>query len=552
MQKKLINTLNRHNGNICFVGETDAGYNVFEVDRAFRTISSDVTSLPIYGLCHDKNNRYLVSFGNNYIGKFEDGVLNDKYILTSDDNLSFYPAQQGRWNDIAYGNGLFVAVGSEDFPFSQIMFSEDGNDWTAKPSPQPNKWESITYGNGKFVAVSSNDAWGGENGLKRVMVSEDGKNWFIVNTPSAIALKKVAYGEGRFVAISSNSIISSKDGLSWTNPIFPDGTESLEFISIAYGGGIWAVLSTDGTIVRGEFEDDRQGWKVEEGSGSGYGKWQDIIYGQNKFVAISRPCENISSFVMYSYDAKEWHISEAPFNYGWSQISYGNGEFVVVGERVPNAQCPDIMHPVLPSQLNSSSSFSSSSSGTDYNFYMISQDGINWALKEMPEDTWVAITHGANKFISIANSSDLPVGILGGRIGKLDTIYSRRNGSFYGLDRKNTIIYKFSIDPFSIIWSFQVQGPKNSSQINGSLLVRESDETILYYDDEQIFLIGDLDDEAVLINRRKIGSGNGNLIELSSQSNPSSTFLRWRVVEGEELIWSSSTSSSESDSDFLG
>jgi hypothetical protein len=50
---------------------------------------------------------------------------------------------------VAYGNGLFVAVGK----WGAILTSPDGETWTEQASPTGNPLFGVTYGNGTFVAV---------------------------------------------------------------------------------------------------------------------------------------------------------------------------------------------------------------------------------------------------------------------------------------------------------------------------------------------------------------------------------------------------------------
>jgi hypothetical protein len=53
---------------------------------------------------------------------------------------------------VAYGNGLFVAVGGF-LDSSAILTSPDGVSWTARASGTGNQLLGVTYGNGTFVAV---------------------------------------------------------------------------------------------------------------------------------------------------------------------------------------------------------------------------------------------------------------------------------------------------------------------------------------------------------------------------------------------------------------
>jgi long-subunit fatty acid transport protein len=55
-------------------------------------------------------------------------------------------------NGVAYGNGLFVAVGGS-YDSSTILTSRDGVGWTVRPSPTRDFLQGVTYGNNTFVAV---------------------------------------------------------------------------------------------------------------------------------------------------------------------------------------------------------------------------------------------------------------------------------------------------------------------------------------------------------------------------------------------------------------
>jgi hypothetical protein len=52
-------------------------------------------------------------------------------------------------NGVAYGNGLFVAVGDG----GTILTSPDGVSWTQRTSGTSNQLNGVAYGNGLFVAV---------------------------------------------------------------------------------------------------------------------------------------------------------------------------------------------------------------------------------------------------------------------------------------------------------------------------------------------------------------------------------------------------------------
>ncbi len=51
-------------------------------------------------------------------------------------------------SDVTYGDGTFVAVGTQG-----IFTSPDGTSWAWQPSPKERMLRGVAYGDGTFVAV---------------------------------------------------------------------------------------------------------------------------------------------------------------------------------------------------------------------------------------------------------------------------------------------------------------------------------------------------------------------------------------------------------------
>ncbi len=132
-------------------------------------------------------------------------------------------------NGVAYGNGLFVAVGNE----TTILTSLNGRDWTARSAGTiAPKLSSAAYKNGRYVLG------GGEGALIRS--STDGINW--TNGLSTIGIEHIhgiAYGYGLFVAVGNGEhgagyILTCSNGLDWTSQNVPT-TNTLFGIAPAIG-----------------------------------------------------------------------------------------------------------------------------------------------------------------------------------------------------------------------------------------------------------------------------------------------------------------------------
>lgn len=126
--------------------------------------------------------------------------------------------------DIAYGNGIFVAVQTTTTPtiLDQIYRSPDGVNWTYESVPGASSLEKIAFGGGRFVAV-------GAGGLVRY--STDGVEWFNSSTGMAGNPGAMVYGNGVFVILevgTMNAYVSS-DGVSWNQSTMTYNNDRLAF-----------------------------------------------------------------------------------------------------------------------------------------------------------------------------------------------------------------------------------------------------------------------------------------------------------------------------------
>lgn len=132
------------------------------------------------------------------------------------------------WSGVAYGNGVYVAVGGgcgrasgyDGNTNTQSVFtSTDGITWTAQSNvlPASHYWSGIAFGNGVFV-VCSNTVAGNV-----VAYSTDGISWSSVSMSSAYY--GVAFGNGIFVVFGNGTVCAtSSNGVNWTNRSYGDYT----------------------------------------------------------------------------------------------------------------------------------------------------------------------------------------------------------------------------------------------------------------------------------------------------------------------------------------
>lgn len=264
-----------------------------------------------------------VAYGNGkFVAVESNNTASGKNIAYSTDGITWQEASAvsgyADFEDVAYGGEKFVAVGLE------IYYSSNGINWSKSSASYTGVLNGITYGNGKFVAVSS----AGE-----ILYSTNGTNWSKTSSPVS-GLSSVAYGSGLFVATSSadGTIIYSTNATSWGKVTT---SSSRYFDNIAYGAGMFVAINRFGSAYRST---DGYTWTV---CGIGSESWSGITYGDGKFVAAaeseSATSTRGSNIVTYSEDGIRWIKSTLPSTARWSDVAYGNGKFVAISGGISTA-----------------------------------------------------------------------------------------------------------------------------------------------------------------------------------------------------------------------
>jgi hypothetical protein len=226
------------------------------------------------------------------------------------------------WNEVAYGNGIFVAVGD----YSDIMTSSDGITWTSRHSAADNDLYSVTYGNGMFVAVG---------GSGYVVTSPDGITWTSRTSAANNTWASVTYGNGLFVAVASsgtgNRVMTSPDGITWASRT--SATDDW-WQSVTYGNGLFVAVAATGTGNRVMTSPNGITWTSRTSAANGV--WASVTYGNGMFVAVGG-----SGYVVTSPDGITWTSRTTPVYHGFdvytshtaylNSVTCGNGLFVAVG-----------------------------------------------------------------------------------------------------------------------------------------------------------------------------------------------------------------------------
>lgn len=200
--------------------------------------------------------------------------------------------------------------------------AQQGWQW-ANSLPASVDWKDVAFGNGLHVAV------GGDG---TIATSPDGAAWTLRRTSTAqVVLNGVEFGGGRFVAVGMGTpsltgaalIMTSTDGIAWSTNETVASSINAQLVDVAYGAGTWVVTGFGGTRILSST--DGASWTQRAVPGSNtVGK---VAFGGGRFVAVAN-----NHTVYTSADGIAWtNVAAAPANAMLSAVAYGAGKFAVVG-----------------------------------------------------------------------------------------------------------------------------------------------------------------------------------------------------------------------------
>jgi hypothetical protein len=187
-------------------------------------------------------------------------------VAVSPDGVKWAPAAAPAADDleaVAYGNGVFVAVGRN------VFTSDDGDHWEQTLDAElGGEAAALTFGGGRFVIVTP--------GRGQVFTSTDGKTWASASLGERTRPRKVAWGNDRFVTVGdAGEAFTSTDGLTWTRVKLP--AEDLQ--DLVFGQGKFIAIDRLAKVLTST--DGVQWSALPEKAGA-----RGLIYGDGYFVGF--------------------------------------------------------------------------------------------------------------------------------------------------------------------------------------------------------------------------------------------------------------------------
>lgn len=228
-------------------------------------------------------------------------------------NNEFMIVGSNSWNSVAYGNGIFVVGGESGYVTTS---TDEGTTWsTPKQLVTTGSWSNVIYANGSFMMLNFHNG--------KLATSTDGITWTTRDTYSLEYWRGLAYGNGIYVAVgpSYGTIMTSTDGETWTKRT----VGSVTWQDIAYGNGKFIIISNSGYF---STSTDGVTWKSQSRIPNISRGYDVITFGNGKFVVA----EGYRGNTQTTTDGETWTTpNTSAGSHSWQSIAASDGKFILVG-----------------------------------------------------------------------------------------------------------------------------------------------------------------------------------------------------------------------------
>lgn len=238
-------------------------------------------------------------------------------LSTSLDGLTWTPRNTGtslQLEGVAYGANAFVVVGKG----GTILRSTNGVAWSPVTAPVTADLNGVGYGSYGFVAVGT---------AGTILQSSDGTSWSQRTSPTTKDLYGVGFGSNKYVVVGgSSTILTSPDGGVWTTRTSPT---FWTLYSVAWSGSTFVTVGSDGTILTSP---DGVTWADHSYYGDDF--LNGVAWGSGGFVAVGFDLTSTTLYitVLTSPDGLTWSWRYVQWSgRGLNAVANGGGQFIGVG-----------------------------------------------------------------------------------------------------------------------------------------------------------------------------------------------------------------------------
>ena len=168
-------------------------------------------------------------------------TVNTGLVLHSADGVAWSkvtPTGHRSFNDVAFGNGVFVLVGNDDGSDGSLFTATDPATWVQRSNPKAFDLDAVTYSAELDLWIAGGQADGTDAYL--ITASDPTGTWTERSNPLNRTILGLAAGNGVVVGVGSDGgsnayIIYSDDGITWTEideyPVANELPQRVRFIN---------------------------------------------------------------------------------------------------------------------------------------------------------------------------------------------------------------------------------------------------------------------------------------------------------------------------------
>jgi len=227
--------------------------------------------------------------------------------------LEWQTSQVGtsKWLGACYSQGSYVLAGQA----GAIARSTNGQSWNSATSGVSVALNAVAQSTNQWIVV-------GDSGT--ILCSTNAVTWTSRTIGLTVPLNAVAGGLGQTVLVGSNkTIYSSTDALSWV----PRATNGyIQLTGVAFGNSRFVAATL--SIPRVYVSTNLVQWdQIDASQGSGGTGFDDIVFGNGRFVAVGR-----SGRIFSSTNGVNWTQEYSPTTFWLRGVGFGEGVFFAVGD----------------------------------------------------------------------------------------------------------------------------------------------------------------------------------------------------------------------------
>jgi photosystem II stability/assembly factor-like uncharacterized protein len=225
--------------------------------------------------------------------------------INAANDLKWSKTSELKFNSIAYGNGIYVAVG----PNGLVQTTEDGDKWKLSEAVVSASLNSVIYTGKEFIAVGDDGA---------IISSDNGSLWKRLISGTRTSLRDVAKKGSSYVVVGDKgTILLSKDATNWNS--FESGTNS-SIKGVTANDNLFIAVGCDSKIISSV---DGMHWSNSANIINNQTDLiiEDINWSNNSFNAVGYTKDNVFPVVLNSSDGQSWFVEVL---YSLSQVDLSN------------------------------------------------------------------------------------------------------------------------------------------------------------------------------------------------------------------------------------